>query len=84
MEDLYFFWNTFNLLIITVLTLSIGLLIGAAISTIISVITQVNDPTISFITKFAGCILGAYILAPTILGNISSFAERIWSGGNAL
>lgn len=78
MEEVYLFWNTFNLFIIIALTLSIGLIIGSIISVIINIITQVNDSCLSVFTKASGLIIGFYIMSPFILNSIKEFSINLW------
>lgn len=78
MEEFYFFWNAFNLIAILTGTLGLGLLGGAIITGIISVITQIDDPSLSFFGRLSGCLLGAYLMAPFVLGSFKEFAVAIW------
>ena len=82
MEDLYFFWNAFNLIGILTLTMGASLLIGAGISIVLTIITQVEDSAVSFFSKFFGCALGSYIMSPFILGSVKEFSERVWGGSD--
>jgi flagellar biosynthesis protein FliQ len=78
MEEFYFFWNAFNLIGILTATLGIGLLGGGVITGIVSVITQIEDPALSFFGRLTGCLLGVYLMAPFVLSSFSEFASQIW------
>ncbi len=78
MEEFYFFWNAFNLIAILTGALGIGLLIGAIVSGAISVITQIEDPALSFFGRLAGFLLGIYLVAPFVLSSFQEFALVIW------
>jgi len=80
MEDLFYFWNAFNLSVILTLVLGSGLFIAAGISIFIGVITQVNDPAISFLIKLTGCLLSGYVFSSYIFSAIKDFATKIWGG----
>ena len=80
MDELYLFWNAFNLIIILTLAIGSGLLIGSGVSIAISIVTQVNDPAVAFFSKISGCLLGTYFMAPFILGSIKTFSEKLWAG----
>jgi flagellar biosynthesis protein FliQ len=79
MEELYFFWNAFNLVAILLGTVAIGLLAGAFLGGIISVMTQINDPALSFFSRMAGCALGIYFTAPFLFSSFQEFALAIWA-----
>jgi flagellar biosynthesis protein FliQ len=78
MEDFYFFWNAFNLIAILTATLGAGIIAGSLANWLISVITQINDISISFFLRLAGCLFGVYLLAPFALGSFADFALLIW------
>ena len=78
MDELYLFWNCFNLLIICMFVLSAGILIGSFISSTLSSLLQLNDPAISIFTKVTGFAIGLYIFSPYVFGTIKEFSIRIW------
>ena len=78
MDEFYFFWNAFNLTAILIALLGVGLLLGAVLSGIISLLIQIEDPAISFFGKLSGFMIGAYIFAPLILSSFKDFALIIW------
>lgn len=82
MDDLYFFWNAFNLIAILTGTLGAGLLAGGIVSSLVTVLIQVEDPALSFFGRLSGCLLGVYLMAPFVLSSYQEFAQRIWGGAD--
>ncbi|HMO16807.1 MAG TPA: flagellar biosynthetic protein FliQ [Oligoflexia bacterium] len=78
MTDVYYFWNAFNLISILTGTILIGLLLGGILSGLISLVTQIEDSSITFFGRLIGCLLGVYIAAPFILSSFKDFSLLIW------
>ncbi len=56
--------------------------IGAIISGVIRVVTQIEDPVIGLCGRFLGLIALFYIYADSFSKEIFQFALRIWSGAD--
>lgn len=82
MDELYYFWNAFNLIAVLTGTLLIGLLAGSVITGIISLVTQIEDSSISFFGRLSGCLLGAYIMASFIMTSFRDFSLLIWGSSD--
>jgi flagellar biosynthetic protein FliQ len=59
--------------------LAIILVIGVVVSVFLAV-TQINEPTLSFVPKFFGTALALVVLGPWLLRQLESFAIAILSG----
>jgi flagellar biosynthetic protein FliQ len=59
--------------------LGVILAIGVIVSVFLAV-TQINEPTLSFVPKFFGTALALALLGPWLLRQLESFAVAILSG----
>jgi flagellar biosynthetic protein FliQ len=59
--------------------LGIILAIGVVVSVFLAV-TQINEPTLSFVPKFVGTALALALLGPWLLRQLEGFAVAIFSG----
>jgi flagellar biosynthetic protein FliQ len=59
--------------------LGVILVIGVVVSVFLAV-TQINEPTLSFVPKFFGTALALVVLGPWLLRQLESFAIAILSG----
>jgi flagellar biosynthetic protein FliQ len=59
--------------------LAVILVIGVVVSIFLAV-TQINEPTLSFVPKFFGTALALVVLGPWLLRQLESFAIAILSG----
>ncbi len=59
--------------------LAVILVIGVVVSVFLAV-TQINEPTLSFVPKFFGTALALVVLGPWLLRQLESFAIAILSG----
>ena len=63
--------------------LGVILVIGVVISILLAV-TQINEPTLSFVPKFFGTALALALLGPWLLRQLEGFAIAILSGFTAM
>ena len=68
------FWTAF---IVSAPILLITLLVGSLIS-IVQVVTQVQDPSISFVPKLAAFIVALLLLAPWMLGKLTGYGSALF------
>jgi len=59
--------------------LAVILVIGVVISVFLAV-TQINEPTLSFVPKFLGTMLALVLLGPWLLRQLEDFAVAILAG----
>jgi flagellar biosynthetic protein FliQ len=59
--------------------LGIILVIGVVVSVFLAV-TQINEPTLSFVPKFLGTAIALVLLGPWLLRQLEEFAIAILSG----
>jgi len=59
--------------------LGVILAIGVVVSVLLAV-TQINEPTLSFVPKFFGTALALALLGPWLLRQLESFAVAILTG----
>jgi flagellar biosynthetic protein FliQ len=63
--------------------LAVILVIGLVVSVFLAV-TQINEPTLSFVPKFFGTALALVLLGPWLLRQLEAFAIAILSGFPAM
>jgi flagellar biosynthetic protein FliQ len=63
--------------------LGVILAIGVVVSILLAV-TQINEPTLSFVPKFFGTALALALLGPWLLRQLEGFAVAILSGFPAM
>lgn len=63
--------------------LGVILVIGVVVSVMLAV-TQINEPTLSFVPKFFGTALALALLGPWLLRQLEGFTVAILSGFPAL
>lgn len=80
MESLEIFWSAFNILTNISLILLGGICAGGAISSIIGVITQIDDHAIRFSLRLGCLFLICYLSAPTLTKSITDFSHKMWEG----
>ena len=78
MDEFYLFWNAFNLIVIASLILTLGISLGGLLSSIIGVITQIDDTAIRFSIKFVCLVATCYFCSPFILGSVKDFTVSVW------
>ena len=59
--------------------LGVILVIGVVVSVFLAV-TQINEPTLSFVPKFLGTALALLLLGPWLLRQLESFAVAVFTG----
>ncbi|HML10022.1 MAG TPA: flagellar biosynthetic protein FliQ [Stellaceae bacterium] len=59
--------------------LGVILVIGLTVSVFLAV-TQLNEPTLSFVPKFFGTALALLLLGPWLLRQLESFAVAVFTG----
>jgi flagellar biosynthesis protein FliQ len=59
--------------------LGVILVIGLTVSVFLA-ITQLNEPTLSFVPKFFGTALALLLLGPWLLRQLESFAVAVFTG----
>jgi flagellar biosynthetic protein FliQ len=59
--------------------LGVILLIGVVVSVFLAV-TQINEPTLSFVPKFVGTALALALMGPWLLRQLETFAVAIFGG----
>lgn len=83
MDDFYLFWNAFNLIAIASLILTAGISLGGLVSSIIGVVTQIEDQSIKFSLRFICLVLTCYVASPFLLSSVQEFSTTLWSTDNA-
>jgi flagellar biosynthetic protein FliQ len=63
--------------------LGVIMVIGVVVSVMLAV-TQINEPTLSFVPKFFGTALALALLGPWLLRQLESFTVAILSGFPAM
>jgi flagellar biosynthesis protein FliQ len=74
--------NTLRLAAHLCLPLFIAVLIGALVSGIVRVATQIDDPAIGFAGRFAAVAAFLYFSSLSMSKEVVDFALRIWGGGD--
>ena len=64
----------------TLLLIAIG--IGALLTGILRVATQIDDSSIGFIGRFAGLSAFMFLMSNSLFQQVYQFALRIWSGSD--
>jgi flagellar biosynthetic protein FliQ len=59
--------------------LAVIMIIGVTVSIFLAV-TQINEPTLSFVPKFLGTIIALAVLGPWLLRQLEAFTIRILTG----
>ena len=78
MDEFYLFWNAFNLIAISSLILIAGISVGGLISSIVGVITQIDDTAIRFSLRFICLVATCYLFSPFILTSVQEFTLSVW------
>lgn len=79
MDEFYLFWNAFNLIAIGTLILTAGISIGGLISSIVAVVTQIEDQAIKFSLRFICLVLTCYFASPLLLNSVKDFSIAMWT-----
>lgn len=57
-----------------------AVVIGAIISGMLRVVTQIDDPVIGLFGRFIGLVVLFYLYADSLSKEVFQFALRVWSG----
>lgn len=78
-------WNTIDwlreafglLLVVSLPVLATALVVGLVVS-VLQAVTQVSDPTLSFVPKIIAVLLAVVITAPWMMDMIVEFSQRMF------
>ena len=70
--------NAFQLVVGLSLPLLLAILAGALLSGVFRVVTQIDDPAISFVGRLAGLAVFLFLAAGSATGDILSFGASLW------
>ncbi len=80
MDNIYFFWNTFNLVFILTGIYVGGIAVGGLVHAAVANITQTDDSGSGFFFRALGLFASAYLFSPIALEYFREFTKRIWAG----